>query len=104
MNISDLTKKISSFHTHTYLCNHAQGTVTDYYSVAVSEGCSALGFSDHCPYPNDGVDTWPDIRMTPFKLINMFRMFVLLHKNLLFPFIVDLNVNMTKDIKIGTKI
>ena len=51
MNISDLTKKISSFHTHTYLCNHAQGTVTDYYSVAVSEGCSALGFSDHCPYP-----------------------------------------------------
>jgi len=67
MNISDLTKKISSFHTHTSLCNHAQGTVTDYYSVAVSEGCSALGFSDHCPYPNDGVDTWPEIRMTPFQ-------------------------------------
>ncbi|MBR5867041.1 MAG: histidinol-phosphatase [Spirochaetaceae bacterium] len=58
------TEKISSFHTHTYLCKHAEGTVADYLAVAESDGCSALGFSDHCPYPKDGMDTWPEVRMT----------------------------------------
>lgn len=55
---------ISNFHTHTYLCGHAEGHVEDYVAQASLEQCRALGFSDHCPYPNDNRDTWPNIRMT----------------------------------------
>ncbi len=51
---------ISSFHTHTRLCKHATGVPRDYASQAAAEGCLALGFSDHCPYP-DG--TWSGSRM-----------------------------------------
>jgi len=51
----------NSFHTHTYLCKHATGTPVDYVRVASEQGCSALGFSDHCPYPND--DIWNNCRM-----------------------------------------
>lgn len=52
---------LNSFHTHTYLCKHATGTPVDYVKVASKEGCSALGFSDHCPYPDD--DIWNECRM-----------------------------------------
>jgi histidinol-phosphatase (PHP family) len=31
---------------------------------AITDGADALGFSDHCPYPHDGVDTWDATRMT----------------------------------------
>lgn len=51
---------ISSFHTHTRLCRHASGDPADYVKAAAEDGCSALGISDHCPYP-DG--TWPGSRM-----------------------------------------
>lgn len=51
---------ISSFHTHTRLCKHASGDPVDYVRRAQIDGCSALGFSDHCPYP-DG--TWSGSRM-----------------------------------------
>jgi len=52
---------LSSFHTHTYLCKHAEGTPLEYVQQAAADGCSALGFSDHCPYPYD--DMWPFCRM-----------------------------------------
>lgn len=55
---------ISNFHTHTYLCGHATGHPTDYYKQALADGCSALGFTDHCPYPEDTPDCWADIRMS----------------------------------------
>ena len=55
------TERLSSFHTHTFLCKHATGSPVDYVRVANKEGCSALGFSDHCPYPHD--DVWNDCRM-----------------------------------------
>lgn len=51
---------LSSFHTHTYLCKHASGRPTDYVKEAEKMGCSALGFSDHCPYPDL---TWDYCRM-----------------------------------------
>lgn len=68
---------ISNFHTHTHLCGHAEGWVPDYVQVAKAEGCTALGFSDHCPYPESDskfwleqsehsaryLNTWPEIRM-----------------------------------------
>ena len=55
---------ISNFHTHTYLCKHAVGHPEDYFKQAVADGCSALGFSDHCPFPENAPDYWPEIRMT----------------------------------------
>ncbi len=55
---------ISNFHTHTYLCGHAVGHPIDYYNQAVTDGCTALGFTDHCPYPATTPDYWPEIRMS----------------------------------------
>jgi histidinol-phosphatase (PHP family) len=55
--------KISNYHTHTMLCHHAVGMPADYVAQAVKDGCSALGFSDHCPYPCEMSDYWPEIRM-----------------------------------------
>jgi len=54
---------ISNYHTHTLFCKHADGLPKDYIEQAASDGCKALGFSDHCPYPNDERDTWSNIRM-----------------------------------------
>ncbi|MCR5217681.1 MAG: histidinol-phosphatase [Treponema sp.] len=54
---------ISNFHTHTKLCKHAEGIPADYVQQAKKEGCTALGFSDHCPYPESFYDYWPHIRM-----------------------------------------
>jgi len=56
-------KKITNFHTHTMLCNHASGMPADYTACAQKDGCAALGFSDHCPYPEGSGDYWPEIRM-----------------------------------------
>ncbi|AEE15959.1 histidinol-phosphatase [Treponema brennaborense] len=60
---------LTNFHTHTFLCHHAEGTVSDYVAAAQASGCDMLGFSDHCPYPRDGNDTWPGIRMTPEEAV-----------------------------------
>ncbi len=57
-------EKISNFHTHTRLCHHALDLPVDYAVQAEKEGCSALGFSDHCPFPESVSDYWPEIRMT----------------------------------------
>lgn len=54
---------ISSLHTHTFLCNHAEGRPADYFEQARSEGCTALGFSDHCPFPSELPDSWQNVRM-----------------------------------------
>ncbi len=54
--------KFSSYHVHTNLCKHARGGVQDYIKIAERDGCSSLGFSDHCPYPDS---TWLDTRMIP---------------------------------------
>lgn len=55
---------LSNYHTHTQLCKHATGYIDDYLSVGKKEGLKVLGFSDHCPYPKDGLETWSHIRMT----------------------------------------
>lgn len=54
----------TNFHTHTYLCGHAEGWIPDYVEAATRVGCRALGFSDHCPYPAGDSRCWPEIRMT----------------------------------------
>jgi histidinol-phosphatase (PHP family) len=56
---------ITNFHTHTYLCKHATGIPADYIEEAKKNGCSGLGFSDHCPFPSILKDYWPEVRMSP---------------------------------------
>lgn len=55
-----MQKPISNFHTHTYLCKHAEGRPVDYVKEAEKFNCTALGFSDHCPYPDS---SWAYCRM-----------------------------------------
>lgn len=42
-------KLTKNFHTHTYLCNHADGTIRDYVEAAIDYGMTDLGFSCHAP-------------------------------------------------------
>ena len=42
----------TNFHTHNYRCGHAVGNVEDYVKVAIKEGYSELGISDHAPVPD----------------------------------------------------
>jgi histidinol-phosphatase (PHP family) len=44
------------YHTHTYLCKHADGTPEEYLAAAEKSGLTELGISDHCPWPS-GYDT-----------------------------------------------
>ena len=62
---------IGNYHTHTLLCGHASGTLSDYCREAVRLGMDVLGFSDHCPWP-DGL--WREVRMDMSELDDYFRM------------------------------
>lgn len=42
---------IANYHTHTWRCNHAEGTEEEYVHAAMERGLKILGFSDHTPYP-----------------------------------------------------
>lgn len=44
----------TNFHTHTYLCKHAKGTVSDYVSKAIEYGYTEIGISDHMPFEDLG--------------------------------------------------
>jgi len=41
--------KLWDYHTHTYLCNHATGTIEDYITSAIELGLIEIGISDHFP-------------------------------------------------------
>ncbi len=43
----------ANFHTHTFRCKHASGTVDDMCEAALAAGLDTLGFSDHGPFPDD---------------------------------------------------
>lgn len=40
----------ANYHTHMYLCNHAEGTVEDYVKKAIELDFKVLGMSDHAPF------------------------------------------------------
>jgi histidinol-phosphatase (PHP family) len=40
----------ANYHTHTYLCDHAEGMVEDYVKAAIKFGFKTLGMSDHAPF------------------------------------------------------
>lgn len=42
---------LANYHTHTFRCNHADGTEREYIETAIARGLKTLGFSDHTPYP-----------------------------------------------------
>ncbi len=54
-----------SFHNHTYLCNHATGTVDDYVQEALKSGLTSFGVSDHIPFPDR---RWSGSRMDTLEL------------------------------------
>lgn len=39
-----------NYHTHTYRCHHASGSVEEYITRAIEGGIKFLGFSDHIPF------------------------------------------------------
>ena len=39
-----------NYHTHTYRCRHASGTIEEYIQRSISFGITHLGFSDHFPH------------------------------------------------------
>lgn len=58
---------IANYHTHTWRCNHAQGTEREYVENAIQSGLRVLGFSDHTPYFFPG-DHYSTFRMRPEQL------------------------------------
>lgn len=58
-------------HSHTILCNHAEGTVDEYVEKAIGCGIDTFGFSDHAPMHFD-----PRYRMT-FEEMEIYRRMVL---------------------------
>ena len=58
---------IANYHTHTWRCNHANGTEEDYIRAAIKSGMKILGFSDHTPYLFPG-DYYSTFRMRPEQL------------------------------------
>ncbi len=43
------TRFIANYHTHTYRCKHATGAEREYIEHAIDAGIKILGFSDHAP-------------------------------------------------------
>ena len=43
----------TNYHTHTYLCRHATGTIDDYINRAIELGYTDIGISDHCPFTKE---------------------------------------------------
>ena len=44
-----LVQGLPDYHTHTYLCKHAQGEPTDYFDRMEAAGVGQLALTDHCP-------------------------------------------------------
>ncbi|MDO5565733.1 MAG: histidinol-phosphatase [Planctomycetia bacterium] len=70
--VTSLSPKVN-LHTHTALCKHATGTVSDYAQVAVDSGMTILGMADHCPTPEvtEFSDTRMDISELPLYLAQL---------------------------------
>lgn len=51
---------MNNYHTHTYLCKHAEGAASAYAEEASRQHMEILGFSDHTPLPDN---RWPEVRM-----------------------------------------
>ena len=62
----------NNYHTHTWRCKHAKGTDEEYILAAIEGGFSAIGFSDHGPFPyGDGYSS--PVRMELSQLEEYFE-------------------------------
>ena len=52
----------ANYHTHTWRCNHAEGTERSYVESAIASGKKILGFSDHSP------QCFPDGYVSGFRM------------------------------------
>ena len=43
---------LTNYHTHCFRCQHAEGSVEDYVTEAITRQFDKLGMSDHVPYPH----------------------------------------------------
>ena len=67
---------MKNYHTHTARCHHAMGTDEDYVQIAIQEGYTTLGFSDHaCWHYPSGFH--PHIRMLETEFDEEFRQWIL---------------------------
>lgn len=50
----------TNYHTHTFYCGHAGGTVLEYVKKAISLNLDILGFSDHSPLRENKIVNYSD--------------------------------------------
>lgn len=43
----------TNLHTHSVYCGHGSGAIEEYERAAQEGGLSLLGFSEHCPFPDE---------------------------------------------------
>ena len=53
MNTESYTDREINLHTHSFYCGHGRGQVAEYVQAAAGTSLKALGFSEHCPFPDD---------------------------------------------------
>lgn len=46
-------QEVANLHTHSHYCGHGNGEIAEYVDAARSAGLALLGFSEHCPLPDD---------------------------------------------------
>lgn len=51
---------MNNYHTHTYKCKHAIGTVEEYVQAAITHKVEILGMSEHVPFPDN---RWLNVRL-----------------------------------------
>ena len=44
-------RPLVNYHSHTWRCQHAEGTEEEYVRAAIAAGYSVFGFADHAPWP-----------------------------------------------------
>lgn len=63
----------SNYHTHTYLCGHAGGSVDDYVRTAVNNGLEVLGMSDHFVSPDPSCTAFINFETLDTKYLQPIR-------------------------------
>lgn len=55
----------ANYHTHSEYCGHAEGCLENYIKKACSLGLTALGFSEHAPFPGNPFGMRMDFNSLP---------------------------------------
>lgn len=60
MNTQTYTQEVVNLHTHSFYCGHGIGQISEYATEAHNSGLRLLGFTEHCPVPDE---RWDRTRM-----------------------------------------